>query len=73
MKVTVTMDSGAAGHVMLDDMCPRVKLSLWQRMVNKSETWVRRPFHSRQVRGFTDACHSGARAWSKRSNQRREQ
>ena len=41
------MDSGAAGHVMHEGMFERVKLErkhyqrdLWQRMVNKSKTWV---------------------------------
>ena len=59
VKVRVTMDSRAAGHVMPETMFPHVKLerkthrrSLWQQMESKSKTWVRRAFHSRQKREF---------------------
>ena len=38
VKVRVTMDSGAAGHVMPETMFPRVKL---ERKTSKSKTWVR--------------------------------
>ena len=58
----VTLDSGAACHMVLEEMLPRVKLQqnitkhmLWQRMVNKSETWAKIQFHSRQTREFKDA------------------
>ena len=54
----VTMDSGAAGHVMIEGMFPRVKL---ERKIapnkfvavigEQSETCARRPSHSRKVRG----------------------
>ena len=56
------MDSGAAMHVVIEGMFPRVKIGrknhqigLWQRVVNKLNTWVTRPFFSRQMRRFTDA------------------
>ena len=58
VKVRVTMDSGAAGHVMPEAMFPHVKLerktppkSLFQQMESTSKTWVTREFHSRQMRG----------------------
>ena len=54
VKIRVTMDSGATGHVMLETMFPRVKLrhqrSLWPQMESKSQNWVRTKFHLRQTR-----------------------
>ena len=57
VKVGVTLDSGAAGHVMPETMFSHVKpsekrrrRSLWHQMENKSKTWVRKQFHSRQTR-----------------------
>ena len=63
VKVGVTMDSGAAGHVMPESMFPLMsrlsarhrRKSLWQQMESKSRTWVRREFHSRQTRAFRGA------------------
>ena len=61
--VKVTMDSGAAGHVMPETMFPRVKLErktspkkfVQQHTENRSKTWVRKTFHSRQTREFRGA------------------
>ena len=62
VKVRVTMDSGAAGHVMPETMFPRVKLEretspkkFGQQTENRSKTWVRKTFHSRQTREFRGA------------------
>ena len=44
MKARVTMDSGAAGHVMLESMFPRVKHESKMKLskMSKSDTWVNR-------------------------------
>ena len=55
------MDSGAAGHVMLEALFARVKFELKtspqrfeQRMVHKSETWAKINIHSRHTREVKD-------------------
>ena len=67
------MKGRAARHVILEGMFPRVKrerktspkeVCVWQRMVHKSETWVKRRSHSRQTREFKDAKHSEVQAGS---------
>ena len=70
MKVRVTMDSGAAGHVMPETMFPRVKLE--RKTTPKkfvAANWVRKQFRSRQTREFRGAQHSEVRMLSNPSVQ----
>ena len=53
VNISATVDTGAAGHVMLAEMFPRVKLdrtSATKKFVaaseKKSKTWVRKPYRS---------------------------
>ena len=60
VTVRVIMDFGAAGDLMLAGIFPHVKLEhktapkefFWKLLVNHSEAWVRRLFHSRHTRKF---------------------
>ena len=56
------MDSGTAGHVMLETMFPHVKLGRKtspKKFVaadgEQTQTWVRRAFHSRHMKEFRGA------------------
>ena len=61
VNIRATMDTGAAGHVMLGVMFPRVELDrttatkkLIQFFGETSKTWVRKPYHSSPLKECTD-------------------
>ena len=71
VKVRVTMDSGAAGHVMLETMFPHVKLerkTSSKKFVAANGEQIKdlgeKKTHSRQTREFRGAKHSGVRMLS---------
>ena len=64
VKVRVTMDSGAAGHVMPETIqcslmsnlnARRRQRSLWLQTENRPKTWVRKTFYSKRMREFRGA------------------
>ena len=69
VNIRATVDTGAAGHVMLAEMFRRVKLdrtTATKKLVaahgETLKTWVRKPYHSSPLKECTEAKKSGARA-----------
>ena len=67
VKVRVTLEGGAAGNVLPERVFPRVKVA--RKTATKKIVAANGEQKGRHMRGYTDAKHSGVRAWTHLSSQ----